>query len=66
MPFFYTCHICRFFFLQGMDSMSDYAIGFHYVNADMMYLLEYALYHLRPYGIHVADKELNRKDAQSA
>ena len=58
MPNFHV-DLCCFLIVQGIDSMSDYAIAFHYVKPGMMYLLEYALYHLRPYGIHLADKELN-------
>ena len=39
--------------------MSDYAIGFHYVSPAMCYLLDYAVYHLRPYGVHFKDQDLN-------
>ena len=65
---FYTCQnttlleiTCRgsFSLFQGMASMSDYAIGFHYVSLEMCYLLDYAVYHLRPYGVHFVDKDLN-------
>ena len=37
--------------LQGLKELSDYAISFHYITPDYMYVLEYLIYKLRPYGI---------------
>ncbi|PAV86004.1 hypothetical protein WR25_20536 [Diploscapter pachys] len=31
---------------------SEYAIAFHYVNANMMYVLEYLIYELKPFGVN--------------
>ncbi|XP_046555624.1 glycoprotein-N-acetylgalactosamine 3-beta-galactosyltransferase 1-like [Haliotis rubra] len=47
---------------KGIESISDYAITFHYVPPQKMYDLEFYIYHLRPYGIVSGTQVLNRKE----
>nr|CDS29439.1 glycoprotein N acetylgalactosamine [Hymenolepis microstoma] len=35
----------------GSDCCSDHTVSFHYISPDWMYMMEYLIYHLYPYGI---------------
>ncbi|CAH1795476.1 unnamed protein product [Owenia fusiformis] len=45
----------------GPESISKYAVSFHSVEPQMMYHLDYYIYHLRPYGIVTGNMERNAK-----
>jgi len=45
---------------QGVESISDYAITFHYASVKQLYNLEFYVYHLRPYGVVSGLQKLNK------
>ena len=52
-----TTLICRWFnytyypVVEGMNCCSDTAVTFHYITPGLMYVMEYRIYHLKPYGL---------------
>ncbi|KAK7482749.1 hypothetical protein BaRGS_00026047 [Batillaria attramentaria] len=46
----------------GIDSLSDYAVSFHYISPPRLYEMEYFVYHLRPFGIIPRPQTLNSEN----
>ncbi|KAL0268484.1 UNVERIFIED_CONTAM: hypothetical protein PYX00_010412 [Menopon gallinae] len=54
---------------EGFDCCSDSSISFHYISPNEMYVLEYFIYHVRPYGIsfnHATKTSAGRNEAAAA
>lgn len=49
---------CFTFKTQGLKCCSDTAITFHYVKPEQMYLFEYFIYQLKPYGFESENRPI--------
>ena len=52
---------CIFSPCQGPECCSEYSISFHYIAPKAMYLMEFFVYHLRPYGLRLMSNHLTQK-----
>ncbi|KAI8119306.1 Glycoprotein-N-acetylgalactosamine 3-beta-galactosyltransferase 1 [Lucilia cuprina] len=50
---------------DGLNCCSDYSISFHYVQPNYMYVMDFLVYKLRPYGIVPKDIDMPKKNNMS-
>lgn len=50
--FYSHSFVLVFRFCQGEKSISDSVISFHYTESTMMHVIDFMLYHIRPYGVY--------------
>ncbi|XP_059178835.1 glycoprotein-N-acetylgalactosamine 3-beta-galactosyltransferase 1-like [Physella acuta] len=50
---------------MGVNGLSDYTVSFHHLSPTDMYVLEFFVYHLRPYGIPIQLQNLNNRTGVS-